>query len=438
MQVTSLNTYYEVYKTKQLNKIVDKIKKDKDSLYNYKLDELSFEKDVCISLYENGTLQPLFLNFNKSCISGDKIISEEYINKFIDSNSNEDTYFTYFNFSKSKVLIKALKYDDDTYVFLYTSIMPLDSTKMLIKSQYAYIMIVLVLISIVLAYFISKIISKPIVELSLLSKQFANGKFDTNFKINSGIKEINDLSESLEKAQKELSKLDELRKDLMANVGHDLKTPLTMIKAYAEMTRDLENQTVEKRRENLNIIIEETDRLNTLVSDILDLSKIQSKTYELKMEEFDLNQLIKNIIRRYYILIDNEGYEFIYNNNNEIRVRADKKRIEQVIYNLINNAVNYTGQDKKIYIYTKEEKNKIVVEIKDTGKGIDEKEIDYIWNKYYHNEKKHKRNAYGTGLGLSIVKTILETHGYKYGVKSKKNKGTTFYFEIDKNKKNML
>ena len=222
----------------------------------------------------------------------------------------------------------------------------------------------------------------------------------------------------------------------MANVGHDLRTPLTMIKAYAEMTRDLESQTPEKRVENMNIIIEETDRLNVLVSDILDLSKLQSSTYELKIEEFDLNELIRNIIKRFYILIDSDGYEFIYNNDKKIMVKADKKRLEQVIYNLLNNAVNYTGEDKKIYINVTEDKKKVLVEIRDTGKGIDKDEIKYIWNKYYHNEKKHKRNAFGTGLGLSIVKTILESHNYKYGVKSVKNKGTTFYFEIDK--KNML
>ena len=119
-------------------------------------------------------------------------------------------------------------------------------------------------------------------------------------------------------------------------------------------------------------------------------------------------------------------------NKKSVIVKADKTRIEQVIYNLINNAVNYTGEDKKVYINLKEEKKYVRIEIIDTGKGIDEKDIKYIWNKYYHSELKHKRNAYGTGLGLSIVKTILETHGYKYGVNSSKGNGTMFYFEINR------
>ena len=205
-----------------------------------------------------------------------------------------------------------------------------------------------------------------------------------------------------------------------------------MIKAYAEMIKDFENMSVQKKNENLNIIIEETDRLNVLVSDILDLSKLQANTYELKIEEFDLDKLIRDVIKRYYILIDSEGYEFIYENEESIMVMGDKKRIEQVVYNLINNAINYTGDDKKVYIELVNDKKKVTVKIRDTGKGIKKEDIKYIWNKYYHNEKKHKRNAYGTGLGLSIVKTILDSHNYKYGVDSKINKGTTFYFEINK------
>lgn len=168
----------------------------------------------------------------------------------------------------------------------------------------------------------------------------------------------------------------------------------------------------------------------------MDLSKLQSNTYELKIEEFDLDKLIRDVIKRYYILIDSEGYQFVYENEESIMVMGDKKRIEQVIYNLINNAINYTGDDKTVYIDIVNEKKKVIVKIRDTGKGIKKEDIKYIWNKYYHNEKKHKRNAVGTGLGLSIVKTILDSHNFKYGVDSKVNKGTTFYFEINKTNKN--
>ena len=435
MQIVFLNKYYEVYKKNQLDDIVNSIKTN-NSMDISTLEDIAYNYGVCVSIYSNGVIQTISNTYNKGCLFSDKDTSDNYITSFVSSGKTEDTRLLYNKRFGNKTIIKALKYNNEVYIFLNTSIQPLDSSIILLKSQYGYIALIIFGISLIISYVISSQISRPIVKISDSAKKLANGDFNVSFSTDSKVQEIKELSTTLDLAKNELSKTDELRRDLMANVGHDLRTPLTMIKAYAEMTRDLESQTPEKRVENMNIIIEETDRLNVLVSDILDLSKLQSSTYELKIEEFDLNELIRNIIKRFYILIDSDGYEFIYTNDKEIKVKADKKRIEQVIYNLLNNAVNYTGEDKKIYINVTDEKKKVLVEIRDTGKGIDKEEIKYIWNKYYHNEKKHKRNAFGTGLGLSIVKTILESHNYKYGVKSVKNEGTTFYFEIDK--KNML
>ena len=218
----------------------------------------------------------------------------------------------------------------------------------------------------------------------------------------------------------------------MANVSHDLKTPLTMIKAYAELIRDVTHNDEEKMNKNLNTIIEETDRLNILVNDILELSKIKSNSSPLDLEEFDLNELIKTILTRYEIYIEKENYNIIYKEQKDVIIKADKKRIEQVIYNLINNAINYTGNDKKVIINLKQDKNRIRVEIKDTGKGIEKKDLEYIWDKYYKVDKTHSRTQVGSGIGLSIVKSILISHKFEYGVETKINKGTTFYFEIPK------
>ena len=431
MQIISLDKYYEIYKTKQLEDVIKEIKNESE-INNSTLEDLAYNYEVCISVYQNKSEKAISTIYNKGCIFSDKKSSASYINEFINGEKKEDTYLLQNKRFKNKTIIKALKYKENTYIFINASIEPLDSSIQIIKSQYIYIALILLIVSIILAFQISKQISKPIEKISDSAKKLEKGDFNTKFKPDTNIVEINELSETLERARMELSKTDELRRDLMANVGHDLKTPLTMIKAYAEMTRDLDNQTIEKKKENLNIIIEETDRLNVLVRDILDLSKLQSKTYELKIEKFDLHDLIKTILKRYFILIDYEGYEFIYNNKKSIIVNADKKRIEQVIYNLINNAVNYTGNDKKIYIELIENESSVTVEIRDTGKGIPKKEIEHIWDKYYHNEKNHKRNTFGTGLGLSIVKTILDSHNYKYGVKSKNGKGTIFYFELEK------
>ena len=430
MQIVLLNKFYESYKMRQL----DTIKKNiinKQTLSISDLEDMAYNYGVCISVYSNGINQTISNIYNKGCVIGDKQTSEEYIYNFVNSGKDEDSIVSYGKRYGNKTIIKAIKYNDNTYIYLNTSLQPLDASINLLKSQFIYIVVVTLIVCVIISYLLSRMISKPIEKISTSAKELAKGNFNVSFSSDSNLYEINELSETLEIAKNELSKTDELRRDLMANVGHDLKTPLTMIKAYAEMTRDFDNLKKEKKDENLNIIIEETDRLAVLVQDILDLSKMQSKTYELKIEEFDLDELIKSVIKRFYILIDNEGYEFVYNNKGSIIVKADKKRIEQVIYNLINNAVNYTGDNKKVFINLIKGKKKVTVEIIDTGKGIDSKDIKHIWNKYYHNEKKHKRNMYGTGLGLSIVKTILDSHNYKYGVKSEKGKGTKFYFEIN-------
>ncbi len=431
MQILFLNYFYEIYKTNQLNDVVSNLKST-DNLNIYKLEDIAYEYGICISVYKDGQLNTISNMYNQGCLIGDSKTGTEYVKSFVESGKTEST--TIFNNKRfnNKTLVKALKYNDSVYIFLNSSIQPLDASIKLLKSQFLYISIIIFSISLIIGYFISRLISKPIVDISTEAKKLANGDFNVKFSTDSKIEEIGELASTLELAKNELSKTDELRRDLLANVGHDLKTPLTMIKAYAEMIKDFENMSIQKRNENLNIIIEETDRLNVLVSDILDLSKLQANTYELKIEEFDLDKLIRNVLKKYYILIDSEGYEFIYENEEPIMVKGDIKRIEQVIYNLINNAINYTGNDKKIYIELVNNKKKVIVKIRDTGKGIKKEDIKYIWNKYYHNEKKHKRNAFGTGLGLSIVKTILDSHNYKYGVDSKVNKGTTFYFEINK------
>ena len=219
-------------------------------------------------------------------------------------------------------------------------------------------------------------------------------------------------------------KLQNLQRDLLANVSHDLKTPLTMIKAYAEMIKDISYKDKDKMNEHLNIIIDETDRLTILVNDILNLSKLQAKAEQLNIEKYDIVQEIKTIIKRYDIIKETENYDFVLDLPDKLLVSADKNKINQVIYNLINNAINFTGEDKKVIIKVTKDKK---IEITDTGKGIKKEEIDTIWNRYYKTNKKHKRNVISTGLGLSIVKEILLKHNFKYGVDSSRH-GTTFYF----------
>ena len=424
-QIIFLGTYYKSYKTEELDKAATDLRQavtlDTDTIEN-----IAQKRDICIEIYGNNTYVSTISN--KGCMEfGNRNFKVK--KDFIDSGLLEQHYNLINDKFQNETLIYALKLDKNIYAFINASLEPLDSTITILSNQFIFTTIIVLILSLVIGYFISRKLSKPITKISDEAKKLADGNFSANFKTSSDIYEISELADSLNYAKDELFKTESLKRDLMANVSHDLKTPLTMIKAYAEMVRDITYNNKEKREENLNTIIDETDRLTLLVNDILDLSATQSGNTTLNIEEIDLIELINQVIKRFNILTTKENYHFIFNHPDKVIIKADNKRLYQVIYNLVNNAINYTGDDKKIYINIIEEKHKYKIEIKDTGKGIKKEDIKHIWDKYYHSDKKHKRNNYGTGLGLSIVKNILQTHNFKYGVTSS-NKGSTFYFEI--------
>ncbi len=434
-QVIFINTYYEWYKTNEIN-VMAKLVKNSYGSDNFEkiLDEIYYKRGVCIELNDSSSILYSTDNMNRGCLVEKYNPSLVYYkDKFMESNETDITYKIVNEQLKSETLVYGLKLDDDLYAFLNTSIDPIDSTILILKNQLIIVTIIVLILSFVIGFYISKKISNPITSLNKSAKRLASGDYNVKFENQSDIEEIDELANTLNSARDALSKNDELRRELMANVSHDLKTPLTMIKAYAEMVRDITYKDKDKREENLNVIIEEVDRLNLLVGDILDLSKMQSNIATLNKEEFDLVELINTILNRYKIYTITENYIFNFTTNKkQIMIYADKKKMEQVIYNLINNAINYTGADNTVTIKVTDYKKNTKVEIIDTGKGIKKEELDKIWDKYYKSDKTHKRNMIGTGIGLSIVKNIFVLHDYEYGVISKKDKGSNFYFYIKK------
>lgn len=429
-QVIFINTFYEWTKTRTIKSLANDIliTENDISLYD-KLNRISYEENVCIEL-TNSNGDNLYSTYTNNCNLRSKTIKRNFIN----SNKKTKTYNLINNFTKEKSIMAATRLSNNLYIFISTSLIPLDSTINIIEQQLIVVSVVVLVLSIVVAYFISKILSDPITKISKAAKLISKGKLKTKFETTSDIKELVDLTNALNDMKNELSKTEELQKDLMANVSHDLKTPLTMIKAYAELILDININDKEKCVNNLNIIIEEVNRLNSLVNDILALTKVENELDKLDISEFDLIKLIERIVKQHNIYVIKDGYsiEFIHDNINKLLINVDKKKIEQVIYNLLNNALNYTGDDKKVIIKVVENDKDYTVMVIDSGKGIDKSELDHIFDRYYRSKKNHKRYIYGTGLGLSIVKNIFLLHNYEYGVKSTKNKGTTFYFKIKK------
>lgn len=288
--------------------------------------------------------------------------------------------------------------------------------------------------SLVLAFVASGVvavlITKPVTEITERAKELARGNYSLDFRKNYYCSEISELSEALECARAEISKADDVQKELIANVSHDFKTPLTMIKAYASMIREISGEDKEKRDAHAQVIIDESDRLTALVGDLLDLSRLRAGLTENASTVFNLSEDVYRVAGRFDYLTQTSGYKVEVLVEEDIYTLACRERIEQVLYNLIGNAVNYTGEDKRVRVKLYRKENCARFEVIDSGKGIPPEEVNTIWDRYYRSSSTHKRPVKGTGLGLSIVKQILLAQGCPFGVISEVGKGSCFWVEF--------
>lgn len=313
------------------------------------------------------------------------------------------------------------------YVLLISSLItPVEATINTLRIQFVYISAIFVLLATSLAFIISRLVSRPIVRINESAKHLADGNFDVSFE-EKGYKEVWELSRTLDYAAVELGRSERLQKELLANVSHDLRTPLTMITAYAEVMRDIPG---ENSPENVQVVIDEAKRLTVLVNDLLDLSKLQAGVTELNRNVFDFTTNILNVMNRFSKLTEQSGYTIKFEYRDNVKVYADEYKIYQVVYNLINNAINYAGEDKEVVVKQIVHGNIVRLQVTDHGKGIEPDELENIWDRYYKVDKNHKRAVQGSGLGLSIVHNILKLHNAKYGVDSSVGKGSTFWFEL--------
>ena len=224
--------------------------------------------------------------------------------------------------------------------------LPLSATKTVYVNQLLLISIIILLGAMMLAIIMSKFITKPMAQMSKQAEKLSHGDYDVKFE-GGGFSESDKLADTLNYAASELSNLDKMQKELIENISHDLRTPLTMISGYAEVMRDIPGEV---KPENLQVIIDETGRLSTLVNDLLDISKLNSGAVPLVKKEICITELITETMERYSVLVEHDGYSLDFIHDKDIWVMADRTRLLQVIYNLINNAINYAGDDKKIIV----------------------------------------------------------------------------------------
>lgn len=448
-QIVLLQPMYEANKIKSIETVGSFVEKFiEDERLDEFVDYMQSQSDTCIMVYQSSSSGGMQGSIgNRGCMISSITNSEraKFVTKAIGSKNH--SYLARVTNNSSDFGVDGDQGDNfDTIVYTkivnvadYSSIImvsgnitPLNATTETLASQMRYIALFMIVAVAILTLLMYRHIAKPIIGITSNAKQLPQGKYTIDPKTNR-YKEAADLNNTLVQAANDIQKADKAKRDLISNVSHDLRTPLTMIGGYGEMMIDLPE---EKTDENIQVIVDETKRLNALVNDLLDMSRLQDGRIVLHKEVFDISALLKTQLQKYDVYRMQEGYTIESELLDTIYVNADKIRIEQVINNFLNNAVNYGGEAKHIIVREIKKENTVRIEVQDFGEGIDPEDLDNIWDRYYKVDKEHVRVSNGSGIGLNIVKQLLELHGVPYGVKSSKGKGSTFYFEMPIEKEN--
>ncbi len=316
-------------------------------------------------------------------------------------------------------------------VYLHTPVPEVKKARTEVLKLFALSGMVSAAVSAVLSYIFSLRITKPLMEITNAAKVIAGGDFKQRIKISSN-DEIGKLASSFNQMITALQNIEEMRRGFIANVSHELRTPMTSIRGFIEGILD---GTVppEKQKEYLEIVRNETDRLNRLVNDLLDLARREAGETKLNFKNFNINEMLRQCIIKLESMIAAKNIQVEANFEGEdIYVKADPDSIERVLLNLIHNAVKFTPERGTIKVAVTHNKDKVYVSVEDNGIGIDEDEIPMIWERFYKSDKSRSREGGGTGLGLAIVKNIINEHKQEIWVESKLGRGTKFTFTLDK------
>ncbi len=436
-QLSFLNLIFKNVKENALEKASELVLENLDhSDFEEHMDTLSEKQDVSIAIFKftnEDTIVDVFAQENASVIKseGNESLLESWFQSAYENKNYE--YVASQNASDELICVRLAKIigvgdAEPTWymVVLNTTITPPRGTILAVRAMHTLLSFIFIVFAVVVSYFLSKSISAPLEKMSKKAKSISLYDYDVTFE-EKGPKEIRELAEALNSATSELKKLNTTQKELIANISHDLRTPLTMISGYSEVMRDFPD---ERSPENMQIIIDETARLNSLVNDLLTVSKLQSGTQVMDLKTISITKAVSETVKRYEKLLEHKEYKIKLESDCEVFVLADETRLLQVVYNLINNAINYTGEDKTVTVRQEVADGVVRISVIDTGEGISEENLPLIWDRYYKVDKVHKRAILGTGLGLSIVKNILLLHGSRFGVSSEIGKGSTFWFEF--------
>ncbi|MBE7087995.1 MAG: HAMP domain-containing histidine kinase [Clostridiales bacterium] len=383
--------------------------------------ELSENADIYVFSAQGSVILP----FEAQVENGKDLV--EQIKQKLQTVDSDDALI--YSSNNSINFVKSL--NGESYLIISLSTAFINSAIRLTQRYLILIAFIALLIAFIISYSLAQKFSEPLNSISKTSMELAKGNYEVNF-TSTEYREFAQLSDTLNYAKDEIKKSGDFQKELLANVSHDFKTPLTMIKAYASMIKEISGDDPEKREKHLQVIIDETDRLTGLVDDVLNVSKITTNIDKINKKVFNLTEFLYSIISKFDYLRETQGYTFMVDITPDLYTLADAEKIGQAIYNLLSNAVNYTGEDKTVYITLKADSisGRIKFSVRDTGKGIKKDDLLEIWDRYYRVKEAHLRPVQGTGLGLNIVKTILDKHSFDFGVTSEVGKGSTFWIDF--------
>ena len=448
-------TLKSVYRT-----VNDYYNNDKSENFEEKLEQIAIQNnfDILIRNNENvniytsnkdfystfGQMNEMTSRFN---IGVGELIeqSDNFVIKKIKDSKNGITYI---------LLLSTL---DNGYL-LYIRI-PISSIQESVKisNNFLYLMAgFAILIAAVIVSYVSRKFTDPILELNDIAKKMSNLDFSHKYRIKDVDDEINNLGRSinvmsdklertinqlrnsnieLEKDIEEKSKIDEMRKSFISDVSHELKTPIALIQGYSEGLLENVNTDEESRKFYAEVILDETNKMDKLVKQLLELMKLEYGKRQFNDKKFNIVEVEKEVVRKSKVMLEEKKVKIEFNLSEEINVFADDFYIEQVISNYITNAIKHVKEidGKKVISIVNEvniEKNKVRVKIFNTGENIAEEHINRIWNRFYKVDESRNRTDGGTGIGLSFVKAIMNNYGNRYGV-TNKDDGVEFYFDLD-------
>lgn len=351
---------------------------------------------------------------------------------------------------KTEYLVLCGSLSDGNSLLMRTALESIKESVEIANRFLAYVGVVAVILCAVIIYAVTRKITNPILQLADISSRMTNLDFDAKFQ-SRGKNEIdmlgehmNQLSETLEQTISELksannelkidiekkTEIDEMRKEFISNVSHELKTPIALIQGYAEGLQECINDDADSREFYCDVIMDEADKMNQLVKNLLTLNQLESGSEQVVFERFDLIEVILGVVNATAILREQSGIALQVHGTGPQYVWADEFKTEQVLTNYISNAIHYAAGEKRIEIFVRPRTETVRVEVFNTGNPIPEDELEHIWDKFYKVDKARTREYGGNGIGLSIVKAIMDSFHRECGVENLED-GVRFWFELD-------